>query len=540
MACIDNARVATCVVVAALAGSAAAVFPSPARADDAADAATSLTEAATALVAVDQGTAAPVEVPAELEDQITEVFDAVSVEEEPSAPEPAPEAEPTVDQAAPQAAPEEAASAPDVSQNADTTPNPSDTTSDTAAPEPPAAVAPAGVAIQAAPTNLNVSVRVGSPGDNGPVTQVNVAAAVAVDAAPALAPTPSGSTSDASQTLPSSSAGTGSAAPASQAVSLSGSAPISRAADPEDAWTWEWDCLSVPSFAAISPGGSGAGSMPSNWTWIWNCGGNSSQYQGASSTQYHPINVNIAIRIASPGNDGPVTQANVAVGVALGGGTRDPGANPPSSSSAPPPGAGQSPAPTAVSPAAVLSPFASVPAGTEGDGFSAPVLAEPVLTSMEDPAELALVPSAGGAGAAQVGHGASSILRPARLGTFPRGAWLGSGIRPALGPAGIDVPELRPAGTVAQMSNPGTSEATQRAKPVTRWRTRAPSSPLPETAPLGASAAPSAGGGSSSGGLPIFLALPFLVAVLDLARRVAIERIATPSGHRSRIPDTPG
>ena len=90
------------------------------------------------------------------------------------------------------------------------------------------------------------------------------------------------------------------------------------------------------------------------------------------------------------------------------------------------------------------------------------------------------------------------------------------------------------------MSNPGTSEATQRAKPVTRWRTRAPSSPLPETAPLGASAAPSAGGGSSSGGLPIFLALPFLVAVLDLARRVAIERIATPSGHRSRIPDTPG
>jgi hypothetical protein len=167
------------------------------------------------------------------------------------------------------------------------------------------------------------------------------------------------------------------------------------------------------------------------------------------------------------------------------------------------------------------------------------VLAEPVLTSMEDPAGLVLVPSAS-AGAALVGHVASSALRPARLGAVPRDAWLGSGIRPALGPAGIDVPALRPAATVAQTSNTGTSDATQRAKPATRWRTRAPSSPVPETAPLGTSAAPSAGGGSSSGGLPIFLALPFLVAVLDLARRVAIERIATPSGHRSRIPDTPG
>jgi hypothetical protein len=28
--------------------------------------------------------------------------------------------------------------------------------------------------------------------------------------------------------------------------------------------------------------------------------------------------------------------------------------------------------------------------------------------------------------------------------------------------------------------------------------------------------------------------------LLDLARRVALERFATPSGHRSHIPDTPG
>ena len=33
------------------------------------------------------------------------------------------------------------------------------------------------------------------------------------------------------------------------------------------------------------------------------------------STQYQPLNLNVAIRIASPGNDGPVTQANLAINV---------------------------------------------------------------------------------------------------------------------------------------------------------------------------------------------------------------------------------
>ena len=60
-----------------------------------------------------------------------------------------------------------------------------------------------------------------------------------------------------------------------------------------------------------------------NWNWNWNCGGNtnanansgsqsSSQYQPVTS-QYQPINVNISIRIASPGNDGAVTQTNLAL-----------------------------------------------------------------------------------------------------------------------------------------------------------------------------------------------------------------------------------
>jgi hypothetical protein len=28
--------------------------------------------------------------------------------------------------------------------------------------------------------------------------------------------------------------------------------------------------------------------------------------------------------------------------------------------------------------------------------------------------------------------------------------------------------------------------------------------------------------------------------VLDMARRLALDRVATPSGHRSRVPDDPG
>ena len=59
------------------------------------------------------------------------------------------------------------------------------------------------------------------------------------------------------------------------------------------------------------------------WNWDWDCGDpdpiptntagqNTSQYQ-PGVTQYRPININISIRINSPGNDGPVSQTNVAV-----------------------------------------------------------------------------------------------------------------------------------------------------------------------------------------------------------------------------------
>jgi hypothetical protein len=100
--------------------------------------------------------------------------------------------------------------------------------------------------------------------------------------------------------------------------------------EPEEQWdwTWRWNCGdAIPPEIAI-PGNS---LLPIwDWNWEWNCGGNPgsggnsgtqlpSQYH-AAATQYQPININISIRVLSPGNDGPVTQTNMAqanVGVTI-------------------------------------------------------------------------------------------------------------------------------------------------------------------------------------------------------------------------------
>ena len=90
-------------------------------------------------------------------------------------------------------------------------------------------------------------------------------------------------------------------------------------------WSWNWSCGDAPVGDIAIP----VGVLPHdwNWNWNWNCGGNQPAgnenagesdggYQ-APTTQYRPVNINISIRINSPGDNGPVVQANVAVGVAL-------------------------------------------------------------------------------------------------------------------------------------------------------------------------------------------------------------------------------
>ena len=179
------------------------------------------------------------------------------------------------------------------------------------------AIAPPADAIvrQIRPVNVNISIRVESPGDNGPVGQVN--------AAIGQINTASGTVSPASAARPATDADEQQAAsPPPAATPSSAQSPPTSPVDltePWD-WTWAWDCGSVISPGIVVPGTS---SLPIwNWNWNWNCGGDPNtgeenetelpqRYQG-DTTQYQPINVNISIRVESPGNDGPVSQANIA------------------------------------------------------------------------------------------------------------------------------------------------------------------------------------------------------------------------------------
>jgi hypothetical protein len=551
MTSIDSARVTTCVVVAALMGGAATVFPSPGRADDGSAAAVpSALDAATVATAIDATAAAAAEVPAGLQEEVAEALDAVGLDEEALADDPTTQA-PSPEVAEPEAvgspAPvPDAAEEPEKPETPDTKPVVAGITSDTASPEPTAPTAPPAVSVQVSPTNVNVSVRVESPGDNGPVTQLNVAAAVSTADAPSATLSTTSSTAPATKAASSPKAAqSGSGGQESGAVSPSAVTPVSQATDDGDLWSWEWDCVSAPSFSGISTGGSSGGSMPRNWTWIWSCGENPGQYQGAAIGQYQPVNVNVSIRVGSPGNDGPVSQSNVAVAVSAGlvGARSTSSGNDASTGSAPASGIpvgfpGASALPGFVSLPAVLSPVVSVPSMGEAGGLAG-LDVEPSPTWVEGLVELPTAsPLLGGEEPVRLDP---SPGFPPRLGVAPRIAWQQPEVsRPALGTHGLDAPVLRPAPSVARAEARDVTPAAKRAKAAPRWRIKGPAAPVPETAPSGTSASPSSGGGSSGGGLPVFLALPFLAALLDLARRVAIERIATPSGHRSRIPDTPG
>ncbi|HET9242487.1 MAG TPA: hypothetical protein VFN99_03525 [Gaiella sp.] len=436
----------------------------------------------------------------------------------------------------------------------DDEPSSGESTHQAAAPSSSASPAPSPVPAPA--MNVNVSVRVGSAGDNGAVTQVNTAATTG----PASKPqTTSGAPTTASPA----------AAPTTQEPTSSAGAP---------AWYWEWDCLSAPEFTLI-PTGSTDESVPTSWTWIWNCADNSEQYRDETPDQYQQINTNISIRISSPGDNGPVTQTNVtaAVAAALPPAIASPVELPSLPSlptttspiSIPALPALELPLPTDALPSFVFGPSRStvvlpgislgrfpttspaprlvVPSISFGDfevgdgeelgaadvGLQIDAVVEIVLGSMlPAPAEGPLPPAAP---AAQTPTPAASAARP------PRGA---NRVQPHVS-APVTTTSSAPVATpriavAAEATAPaGPARAT---RPASSWK-RSDSAPRPRApvqSPSGTSASAASGGGSGGGGLPIFLALPFLVAVLDLARRVAQERVTWPSGHRRRVPDTPG
>jgi hypothetical protein len=98
-------------------------------------------------------------------------------------------------------------------------------------------------------------------------------------------------------------------------------APPSAPPSPQSEWSWDWawDCSDGGAPSSVPPlPGEG---MPTAWTWNWNwnCGNNDAQNGGqyhGGITRYHPINVNVSIRIGSPGDNGPVTQTNVIIALA--------------------------------------------------------------------------------------------------------------------------------------------------------------------------------------------------------------------------------
>ena len=166
-------------------------------------------------------------------------------------------------------------------------------------------------ATQLQPGNVNVSIRIDSPGDNGAVEQVN--AAIAAVGAPPSAAAPEQYQPEPAQYQPSQTPAQPSAAPPASPA----------AAAPTSGWNWTWTCGGE--VTEVLPAGGSGTYLPENWNWNWNwnCGdgatadGNNNpenigQYH-PGVTQYQPINLNISIRINSPGNDGSVTQANVAV-----------------------------------------------------------------------------------------------------------------------------------------------------------------------------------------------------------------------------------
>jgi hypothetical protein len=144
---------------------------------------------------------------------------------------------------------------------------------------------PTATSTQVTPANVNVSIRVGSPGNDAPVTQGNTSTAVAapvdpslIDAAvtdlPANGPNSSGDVENASSVIQ----------------------------DLAQCSADETDCIS-------SSSGSPQG--------ITGPGGSAADNSIASAAQDSPSNVNVSIRVASPGADGLLTQLNDASATGL-------------------------------------------------------------------------------------------------------------------------------------------------------------------------------------------------------------------------------
>lgn len=387
------------------------------------------------------------------------------------------------------------------------TQEPSTTAPAARAPEP----EPIPVATEVQPVNVNVTVRVDSPGDGGSVTQVNdveVAGPTPVIDTPAeqyQPPPPQYQPTQAAVDTP----------PAFP------EAPSSATAEP--GWSWSWSCGDSTSHV-LSPN-AGNEILPTNWSWnwTWNCGQagegdrNDESKRGGQYhpvvTQYHPVNVNISIRVNSPGNDGPVTQTNVTVVVVS------------------PPALAIPALPVSVSVPAPALAFAAAGLPAQADLVSE--LAPAELTMVIDAAEVSAWIFRGPTGPHGVDSaGTGQAAHAARLPLAPTASTNGGDARTS---------QLVPkssAWTVRAVAVTHAEASVRPDRPARARSSRKPSRrPLPpmRTPVLASGFAGAAPGGADGGGWPLLalLLVPFSLALVDSASRTV--RVATlPAGAELR------
>ena len=266
--------------------------------------------------------------------------------------------------------------------------------------------------------------------------------------------------------------------------------PAPAPAEPlEEEWTWDWTWSCGDSEAPAQLPAVEGDALPDTWSWNWNWNCNSNQSRNVNSegesrtqyqpviTQYHPVNVNVSIRIGSPGNDGPVTQTNVVVVV-------------------------EAPPVVATAAIPVLAPTALAPTAPQSEPSGPPAEPAAVAPASSAPAVPAQ-PKTTLASAHQIVMPAEATSWNARPAT-PR--------------------RLQPVNLEAHHNRPQLRRPTRRPLPPMRT----------PTIPVSSGAAPL--GGSDGGAFQLALLLvPFALALVDSARRL-VRDTAPPvgRGHKKR------
>lgn len=195
--------------------------------------------------------------------------------------------------------------------------------------------------------NTNVTVRVLSPGENGPVTQTNGQSSDPAAALPTSAPkgtTPIGAEPP-SEPSPDAAPGAGDSTDEASlfdedsARYHEGDSQYQSDVPAEKGqWYWSWqlviDCSGDVTSLSTETGSSSSADWAWDWQWDWSCepqgepqgqpstspdarNGNADSTGAAlvpspatTSSSSSPTNTNVSVRVLSPGDDGPVTQTN--------------------------------------------------------------------------------------------------------------------------------------------------------------------------------------------------------------------------------------